>query len=124
MTGELSVMWEPSGAAELSAYVPRRSATVTLRRRRARLLVLVLVAVLALAWWAARSEAAFGGVPASAPERRLTPPTSTYLVQPGDTLWTVARQLQPEGDVRSLVRKLVTLNDGAELEVGQVLVVP
>ena len=56
------------------------------------------------------------------PERRPAP--ATYLVQPGDTLWSIARQLQPSGDVRPLVRKLVQLNDGAELEVGQVLVLP
>lgn len=31
---------------------------------------------------------------------------TTYLVQPGDTLWSVARRLQPEGDVRPLVARL------------------
>ena len=42
--------------------------------------------------------------------------TSGYVVQPGDTLWSIARRLQPEGDVRALVHQLVAANDGAELE--------
>jgi hypothetical protein len=45
----------------------------------------------------------------------------TYVVQPGDTLWSVARSLQPMGDVRPLVGVLSEHNGGAALVVGQVL---
>lgn len=49
---------------------------------------------------------------------------ATVVVQPGDSLWVVARRLQPRGDVRPLVDHLAELNGGGALEVGQVLVVP
>jgi hypothetical protein len=48
----------------------------------------------------------------------------TVVVQPGDTLWSVARRLEPEGDVREAVDRLAAVNGGPQLEVGQVLVLP
>jgi hypothetical protein len=50
--------------------------------------------------------------------------TETILVQPGETLWDVARDLQPSGDVRPLVDELAALNGGATLEAGQNLLLP
>jgi hypothetical protein len=47
-----------------------------------------------------------------------------YLVQPGDTLWTIARALQPRGDVSGLVHRLERLNGGAPLAIGQQLQLP
>jgi hypothetical protein len=46
---------------------------------------------------------------------------ATHRVQPGDTLWTVARRLQPDGDIRPLVDRLAAANGGATLHVGQEL---
>lgn len=46
------------------------------------------------------------------------------LVQPGDTVWGIARRLQPEGDVRPLVDRIIALNGGAELRAGQHLLIP
>ncbi len=82
------------------------------------LLAVVVVALLA----ASRVVTVLGGEPASVPERR--PGAAAYIVQPGDTLWGIARSIQPEGDVRVLVRGLARANGGAELTVGQQLVVP
>jgi hypothetical protein len=45
-----------------------------------------------------------------------------HVVQPGETLWSIARTLHPDGDVRPLVDRLVELNGGDHLESGQVLV--
>jgi Tfp pilus assembly protein FimV len=45
-----------------------------------------------------------------------------HVVQPGETLWSIARTLHPDGDIRPLVDRLVELNGGDHLEVGQVLV--
>ena len=47
-----------------------------------------------------------------------------YVVQPGDTLWRIARALQPEGDVRPLVQQLDQARDGAPLRVGERIMLP
>jgi hypothetical protein len=41
------------------------------------------------------------------------------VVEPGDTLWVIARRLQPKGDVRATVDRLVKANGGADLHVGE-----
>lgn len=47
-----------------------------------------------------------------------------HVVQPGDTLWAIARRLQPTGDVRPLVARLSRANGGARLVPGQRVVLP
>lgn len=47
-----------------------------------------------------------------------------YVVQPGDTLWSIARALQPSGDVRPLVAQLVAGRRGVPLRAGEHLVLP
>ena len=49
---------------------------------------------------------------------------STVTVQTGDTMWSIARRLQPTGDVRPLVDELVALNGGVVLQPGQQLAIP
>lgn len=48
----------------------------------------------------------------------------TLLVQPGQTLWDIARDLQPTGDLRPLVDELAARNGGATLEAGQTINLP
>jgi len=107
-------------------------------------LLAALTTAVLLVLAASRAAATFRDVPASVPERRPVPalvtaahaanagvgPTalrraaSGYVVQPGDTLWSIARRLQPDGDVRPLVDQLVDLNGGTDLAVGQRLPIP
>jgi LysM repeat protein len=47
-----------------------------------------------------------------------------WVVQPGDTLWSIARHVQPAGDVRPLVDELDAELHGHALEVGQQLTIP
>jgi LysM repeat protein len=61
---------------------------------------------------------ASSGVPASAVSGR------TVVVAPGDTLWSIARRLQPTGDVRPLVDRLAAANGGPVIAAGDRLVVP
>ncbi len=45
-------------------------------------------------------------------------------VRAGDTLWSIARRLQPTGDVRPLVDQLVASYGSAPLQPGQRVTVP
>lgn len=109
------------------------------RNRRAAALVLMVLMVIAFGLAVRVGVAVLGGDPASAPGLRpaiasvdapgtfggqVLMPGGVYVVQHGDTLWALARALQPEGDVSGLVHRLVRLNGGAELAVGDHLVLP
>lgn len=52
--------------------------------------------------------------------------TASVIVEPGDTLWSIARAAAGERDVRDVVDVIQALNglDGADIEPGQVLAVP
>lgn len=50
-----------------------------------------------------------------------SPAPAVVVVQPGDTLWAIARRMQPTGDVRHLVDQLADRNGGAGLVAGQTL---
>lgn len=138
----------PAGATRRVALGPsapvRLAPTVrTLRRRRLMVLLAALTTAVLLVLAASRAAATFRDVPASVPERRPVPALATaatptagsaaaaarhaasgYVVQPGDTLWSIARRLQPEGDLRPLVDQLVDRNGGTDLTVGQRLPIP
>ena len=49
---------------------------------------------------------------------------SLVIVKPGDTLWSIARQLQPAGDIRPLVDRIAKINNGHSLIAGQALLLP
>jgi hypothetical protein len=99
----------------------RQPLAVYRRRRVGAALVAFTVAILVLSG-------------ASSLERRLTeePPESTsataevpaidgptYVVQPGDTVWSIAGRIDPGGDVRPTVDRLVEAAGGATLQPGQ-----
>lgn len=49
---------------------------------------------------------------------------STYVVQPGDTLWSIASRLDPDGDPRPLVARLSSQLHGETLVPGEALYLP
>jgi hypothetical protein len=52
-------------------------------------------------------------------------PRVTYVVQPGDTLWSIARRVAPEQDPRPVVDGLIEANDvRGGLQAGQELSIP
>lgn len=118
----------PSTAA-LPPYVAppdRRPRSAAVYRRR-RLAALLLAACLFAGLVSAGRQvaAAFGSAPASAPERRpASSPAEGYVVRPGDSLWSVARRMQPHGDVRPLVHRLERQVGSDVVHPGQVLYLP
>ena len=99
----------------------------TYRRRRLTALVVAVVVVAALVVAARWAVADLGGGPDPAPEitTTLSPHTpisaNRYVVQPGDTVWRIARKLKPSGDVRAVVDRIVARNGTATLQPGQTL---
>ncbi|MEX2292302.1 MAG: LysM domain-containing protein [Acidimicrobiales bacterium] len=103
---------------------PARVAQQAVYRRRrlmaALVLVVVMVATLLLAN-AVVARTAGGGNPH--PVAGTSAP-AVHVVQPGDTLWSIARGLGGNGDVRLVVDHLRDLNGRAPLSVGQRLQLP
>lgn len=106
------------GAARRRA-LPDRATRV--RRRRLALLVAVVVLAVAvgLAVQALRGLTDLGP---TGPRRVDTGPAPVageeYVVQPGDTLWSIAEQIAPGSDPRPVVDALREANGGPTLEVG------
>ncbi len=91
-----------------------------LTRRGRVVVVLVLAALTLLAFSLGRattSDATRGGPVA---------PRPTTVVQPGDTLWSIARRIEPGVDPRRTVERLSSLNDlgGRPIQAGQRLTLP
>jgi nucleoid-associated protein YgaU len=107
-----------------------------MRRRLAVLLVLAAV-LCSVAWGTGQVLASRGGAPASAPTARpalaaatddvtdaTDAATATYIVQPGDTLWSLARRHHGQQSPERYLERLIEVNGGTALEVGQVVVLP
>ena len=87
----------------------------TYARRRAAVVLAAATLVVAV-----RLVLGLGGGPLTAPERLSSPAAAVvHVVQPGDTIWSVARSLHPHGDIRPLVDRLVAAHHGTALRVGE-----
>jgi nucleoid-associated protein YgaU len=137
----MAAIFEPTRSAQLP---PRRPALrlvttegahtaivpVDLGLRTVHLAVAVAAFVVLLVGSLAIGNGALAGLaPAPAGTASASPAAPEAAAQgvavaPGDTLWTIARRLQPTGDVRPLVDQLVALNGAAPLQAGQVVQVP
>ena len=98
--------------------------------RRARVVGAFVAVLAACAVWVQVGAGPGGaGRPGSGPLAALgTGPSLAashiWIVQPGDTVWAIARRLQPTGDVRPLVDKLSHDAHGSALQVGERITVP
>jgi LysM domain len=96
---------------------PRRLPDRSTRVRRRRLVV--LLAAVALAFAVAGAAQLVSGVAAvEEPPRPESISGGEYVVQPGDTLWSIAARLAPDDDPRAVVDELRAANGGADLQVG------
>jgi len=123
-------LWPDTPLADLPRR-PRALPDRATRVRRRRLAALVAALALGLAVAAAVETVAWladvGGSPApEALDAGAAQPVAgqVYVVQPGDTLWSIAAEIAPDRDPRAVVDALREANGGgAALEVGQRLTI-
>ena len=117
------------GAASLETAQARPVRTRVRLTRRGRIVVATLITasvvlVAALAWLAGttRAEAAGSGPPASAVYHSLR----SVVVQPGESLWTIATQADPAGDPRAVMQEIIDINalHGTSVQPGERLWLP
>lgn len=111
----------PSVRTQRPAARPARSAQPIRLTRRGRVavgLVTAFLAVVALAATGPQADAADATSGGAA--------TAAVVVQPGDTVWSIAKSLDPQADPRALVERIRELNGLADgvVVAGQQLVVP
>ena len=98
-----------------------RTATVRLTRRgRLAILVAALLTLTVLV-------IAFGSSTTATGESGAAVPTRTVTVQPGDTVWKLATDANPNGDLRQTVDDIMQLNSlpsAAGLQMGSEVAVP
>jgi hypothetical protein len=85
------------------------------RRRRLAAVAIGVGAVLAVG----SAGAALGGTSLATPDAR--PRVVSHVVEPGDSLWSVARELAPGSDPRPVVDALSDARGGADLVPGETI---
>ena len=111
----------PGHVAGPARRVDNRPSTQVFLRRRV-LVALVFIAVfVALTIGAGSVLANRGGAPASTSAVR---PAISYVVQPGDTVWSISENLRGGASQSDYVDALVSALGGASLQVGQVITLP
>lgn len=95
---------------------------VRLTTRGRTLVLLALVALLfgTFSFGRANSQAA------PAVEAPVVPAVQQTVIQPGESLWTVARRIAPDNDPRAVIAQIRQLNDmtGSQVQAGQHLLLP
>jgi hypothetical protein len=98
---------------------PARSHQRAVYRRRR---ILAALVGLGLVLTVARAGAALGGSSLATPER--LPHVQQVVVQPGDTLWSIARRVAPGHDVRPVVDAMVQSLRTSTVFAGETISVP
>jgi nucleoid-associated protein YgaU len=108
--------------AAVPATRPASSVHLTHRGRLVLIIALMLVgfAVVSLGRAATDAVAADPSVPQSGVA------TTEWVVQPGETLWSIAESVAPDADPRDTIARIVQLNDLPEssVQAGQTLQIP
>ena len=101
----------------------RRPVDMYARRRRMVLFVLAAI-VLVLLVGTGHVVANRGGAPASAPAVRPANGASVYVVQAGDTLWSIGQRFHGATPLADYVDSLVAANGGTQIQLSQALNLP
>jgi hypothetical protein len=99
-----------------SRVASRRHRSVAVYRRRRFVAAALGVGIVLVAGQAA---AALGGSPLAPVERRPQVHAEQVVVEPGDTLWSIAKRVAPDRDPREVVDALVQARGTAALLPGE-----
>ena len=93
--------------------------------RRGRLVLVALVLALAFAV-ISLGQAALSTQAQAGSESSSSDASRTWVVQPDETLWSIAEQIDPDADPRETVARIVSMNDlpDSAVLVGQEIHVP
>lgn len=108
-----------------AARGPRQQPSARVRRRRRRLLLGTVVC--GLAGGLALPLSATAGSPATVARRVPTPVVvgrTVYVVQPGDTLWSIAERLDGGGDPRPFAEALARETGSGRVVAGERIAIP
>jgi hypothetical protein len=103
---------------------PARRPAVSPRvaRRRRHVAAVVALLLVASAVWALGGLLGWlgsGPLAAPGPDPTVVPATTVvHVVQPGETVWSIARAAQPQGEIRPFVDRLERELGGRPLQVG------
>lgn len=126
--GPLRLVSSPARRRPVASPAPRRPLHPSVYRRRRLVVAAVVAIVLALAVVGGSTVLAhFSGSSAGSPGPADGPvlvSSQVHVVQPGETYWSIAEELDEGGDVRDTVDALVAGNDGRPLQAGDRLVLP
>ena len=106
------------------------SAVQMYARRRLMALFVLAAIVLVLLVSTGHVVANRGGAPASTPAVRLanasssSPTSAVYVVQAGDTLWSIGQRFHGHTPLADYVDSLVAANGGTEIQLAQAITLP
>jgi len=86
--------------------------------------VAIVVGLVLTAWLGFEALAGPPGVSGGASSASTAAPPATIVVAPGDTFWSIASRIEPQGDPRPLIDRLVAAHGGGVLHAGEHLPLP
>jgi LysM repeat protein len=109
-----------------AVIVPSHIVDETAARPSARVYAVrrLVAAGLALALLFVVGQAVAASMTTTATHPSITPASSVHIVQPGESLWSIAQQERPHADMAQLVDQLLRLNGSSTIRVGQELILP
>jgi LysM repeat protein len=114
----------PLGVIMAAIIVPSHLADETTTRPTARVYAVrrLVAAGLALALLFVVGQMVASAVTPAQPS--MSQGASVHIVQPGESLWSIAQQERPHADMARLVDELLRLNGSSTIRVGQELILP
>jgi hypothetical protein len=118
--GRLALVPQPAPVLPVAAARVRASVRLT---RRGQLVVLLALVAVGVAMMLALTGLAGGAAAGTTP---TSPASRTVVVQPGQTLWSIARDVAPNADRRDVIARTIELNalPSSAVSAGERLAVP